>query len=139
MDKNKLEITPASFSEAMALQRAIGKAINKGNINVDLEGFELNKDDPLKSDVSGDTIGSVISSLISAGTSEEVEAAVFKCANRALYDYKKINIDFFEKVENRPLYYPIMIEIIKVNIGPFIGGLFSEFGGIIGLIGKNPK
>jgi len=56
--------------------------------------------------------------------------ARFKCAERCLLGEDKINWDFFEKEENREYYFPIMIEIAKVNLAPFVKGLLSMFGGI---------
>jgi hypothetical protein len=133
----ELKITPASFSDAMALEKAIGRAlkgtkftmptiIQDGAGKVDLE----------KSDI--DLVG-VIDLVLGAAVSDEVETCLFSCAQTALLGTSKIDRDFFEKVEHRELYYPIMVEIIKVNVGPFFKGLASKFGALAGTSTSSPK
>lgn len=120
--KNKLNLQLASFREAKELERAVGKALKSTHIQADLET------DLLSSNVD---VGTVISSLLEVVTSKEVEEKLFICAERCLYEKQKINEDFFEPVENRSLYYPIMIEILKANIGPFIESLVTMLPGLL--------
>lgn len=127
-DKTKLRITPSSFREAKELERSIGVALKNNTMN-----FELEKD------LNKDNIGEILKSILSVATSLDVEENLFNCCKRALYNNDKIDLDFFEKIENRPLYYPIMIEIIKVNVLPFIESLFSQFEGLIGITKKSQK
>lgn len=128
----ELLVTPGSFSEAMALQKAIGRAL-KGT-KLDLPGDSLTELNP-------DALGDIIGAVLGVATSDEVEAALFACSDRALYgpDKLKVDRDFFEVVENRELYYPIMVEIIKANVGPFFKGLASRFGALVGKSGVNLK
>lgn len=114
-----LRITPASFADAMTLQKAMMKAI-KGS-NVELPGST-------KDDIS---LSGFIDALASTISSDEVESALFKCAEKAIYNDQKITRDFFEPVENRELYYPIMLEVVKENIGPFTKKIVSLFSGQI--------
>jgi hypothetical protein len=116
-DKKKLQITKATFDDAFDLQDAISRAV-KGN--------RLNVPESMESDID---VSSFLDAALSAISSREVRDCLFRCAERALYDNQKINKDFFEKEDNRELYYPIMIEIVKENVGPFITGLLSSFGG----------
>jgi hypothetical protein len=130
-EKSKLKITPSSFKTAKELERSIGVALNQNRISLNLDGDI----DLIESSISGENIGELLRSVLNIAVSREVEENLFKCCERAIYDNEKINIEFFEKVENRSLYYPIMIEIIKVNVYPFIESLFSQFGALI----KTPK
>ena len=66
---------------------------------------------------------------LSVITSKRVKDALFKCAEKALVGADKVDRSFFESVENREFYYPIMTEVIKVNLGPFFKSLGSLFGG----------
>jgi len=115
-----LNITPASFRDALSLQKAIARA---------LKGTDLDLDTSMI-DGDGNGINAVITASLSVITSDEVEEKAFKCCERALYDNEKINYDFFEKEENRELYFLIMIEVLKVNLVPFFKGLSSKFSGI---------
>lgn len=128
----ELLVTPGSWSEAMALQKAIGRAL-KGT-KLDLPGDSL-------TELSPDSFGDILGAVLSVATSDEVEAALFVCAERSTYgaDRIKVDRDFFETVENRELYYPIMVEIIKANVGPFFKGLASKFGALAGISGVNLK
>ena len=130
MDKSKLQITPAPFIDAMRLQKSIAKAIGKSEVKINARLLE--------GDATPETIGSFINALIEVGVSDEVEDGVFKCAERALYDNNKIDYDFFENVDNRELFYPIMIEIIKVNCMPFFKKAVSSLSGVFDKV-KKPK
>jgi len=113
-----LRITPASFSDARALERAITKAI-KGS-NIEIPGS-------IKEDIK---LSGFIDAIASTISSEEVENALFKCAEKAIYKDQRINRDFFEPVENRELFYPIMAEVVKENVGPFMKRIASLFPGV---------
>lgn len=128
----ELMITPASFSEAMALQKAIGRA---------LRGTKLELPENMTAQIDPSTFGDIIGAVLGVATSDDVEAALFACSSRALYGPTKepVNRDFFEKVENRELYYPIMIEIIKVNVGPFFKSLISKYADLIPKKESSPK
>lgn len=126
---SELKITLGSFSEAMSLQKAIGRA---------LRGMKLDLPDSAKADLSPDAIGDILGAVLNVATSDDVEAALFSCAGRCLIGTEKVDRDYFERPENRQNYYPIMIEIIKANCGPFIKGLGSSFGGLGQLLGKGP-
>lgn len=122
-DKNKLEITPAPFADALELKRSIGEALNKKKLEI--SGLNVDLDKLVETEVTGDLLGSLLQPVLSLVNSREVERDLMLCAKRALYDKNKIDADFFEPVETRELYFPIMLEIAKVNIGPFFAGLFS--------------
>ena len=127
-----LVITPAPFSDALALQKAIGRAI---------KGTKLDLPKDAEIEMNLDNIGSIIDMVLGVATSDEVEGCLLACASRALYGPTKepVSRDFFEKIENRELYYPIMVEIIKANVGPFFKGLGSQFSGLAGKLGVSLK
>jgi hypothetical protein len=120
--EKELRITPSSFEEALDLKDAVENSIRSGKIKVDAK---INLEDPLKTDLGDETIGSILNSVLSIDSSKDVRERLFICAERALLGEEKINKDFFDKVENREFYYPIMLEILKVNLIPFFKGLFS--------------
>ena len=133
----ELKITPASFSDAMALQKAIGRALKGTKFTMPTMVKDAKGDIDLgKSDI--DLVG-VIDLVLGVAVSDEVQACLFACSARALLGQDKIDADFFEKVEHRELYYPIMVEIIKVNVGPFFKGLASKFGALVGTSASSPK
>jgi hypothetical protein len=132
----------------MALQKALGRAL-KGQ-KLDLGGIYsdiLKKDDAGNIDVAsvdlsgiGGIATTILNLLLGPACSDEVESAAMTCAKKCYTEVgkEKIDMDFFEKEENRSLYYPIMIEVIRANCGPFIKGLISSFGGLGQLLAKNP-
>ena len=132
IDGKELIVTPASFPEAMALKEIIAKALKKNGTKFDLSSVDIkNIDlDNIENTNIGD-IGWILEHIMTLGTDSSIRNILFKCAERALFDKEKVNEDFFEKVENRKYYYPIMAEVIKVNISPFFGlasSLFSKLG-----------
>lgn len=126
----ELRITPASFEDAIDLKDAIEESIKAGKLNLDLDTsnkeVDTDKDIMSLSEVSPESITSMINTLLSIDNSKRVRAALFRCAERALLGNDKIDRDFFEKIENRQYYYEIMFEIIKVNVIPFFKGLFLK-------------
>ena len=118
-------ITPGSFEEAMRLKDAVSKAITRQGIRLDLSG--LDGGDIMNTPV--EKVGGIIENVLAVDSDPEVRVALFSCAARATYgkDREKITVDFFEPVERRELYYPIMVEVLKVNLGPFFKNLLSKF------------
>ena len=140
-----IHIEPASFADALALQKALGRAL-KGQ-KLDLGGISsdvIKKDASGKIDIAsvdlsgaGGIATTVFNLLLGPACSDEVEAAGMVCAKKCYTsDAEKlpVDMDFFEK--HRELYYPIMIEVIKANCGPFIKGLVSSFGDLGAILGK---
>ena len=139
-----IHIEPASFADALALQKALGRAL-KGQ-KLDLGGISsdvIKKDASGKIDIAsvdlsgaGGIATTVFNLLLGPACSDEVESCAMACAKRCLYGLDKVDLDFFEQEKNRSLYYPIMIEVIKANCGPFIKGLVSSFGDLGAILGK---
>ena len=131
-EKSKLKITKSSFDIAFDLQDAMAEAM-KGN-GISVPGDVLEKGQEADIDMGG-----IIDAALSTISNKKVRECLFACAEKALYGDYKVNKDFFDKEENRELFYPIMIEIIKENVGPFMKGLLSSFGGLLGNLGSLPK
>lgn len=121
IDGKELQITPAAFSVAMALQKAVMKAVkgSRFDIGTSLEDMDASV---------------LIEAVLSVASDDGVEALLFKCAERALLGGEKIGRDFFEDVGNRRYYWQIMAEIVKVNLGPFFEGVVSRLSAIVPLM-----
>lgn len=130
---SELRITIASFTQSKALVKAIERALKSCKLDLSGLGDDLAPDiksgerlDLSKIDFTKASgfIETIFNLVLSADSSDEVERCAFDCmTGRTLIGTEAVNQDFFEKPENRELYYPILIEVIKVNAGPFIKGL----------------
>lgn len=137
IDGKDLKVTPAGFGDVMALQKAISDALKENGIKLNLSGFSFDVANLEKMEI-GD-IGGIIESVLSVATDPDLRTLLFKCAERSLFENNKVNEDFFEKEENRKYYFPIMFEVLKVNLSPFFGlasSLFSNLSGIKDLFQK---
>ena len=130
IDGKELRVTPAGFADVMALQESISAALLKVGVKIDLSGFTFTKD--AESTEMGD-IGGFLEMILSVSTDPTVRNHLFKCCEKALFDKDKVNIDFFEKPDNRQFYYPIMIEVLKINLSPFFDRISSMFANLPGL------
>lgn len=129
-DKTKLQITPTDFDTAKDFERALAKALAASPMNIVLDN--INAKNIFNSKISTNAAGEIIKSCLHLIISKEVEEMFFKCAERALYDKEKVDKEFFEK--ERSFYYPILFELIKVNVLPFFEGLSLKSGGLLEII-----
>ena len=138
IDGNEVLITPSSFQNAIALKRAIANALRENGVRLGLDGLSIDTDNPLKTDLPSGTIDNLIENALSVATSPEVHTALFACCETVVFgkDRLKVDLGFFddpdEGIKRREYFYPIMSEVIKVNIGPFFKNLGSVFGGFLG-------
>jgi hypothetical protein len=131
IDGKELIVTPASFAEAMAMQEVIAKALQEKGIKIDLSSVDITEKNLKKMEL-GD-VGWVLDPILTLTTDSEIRKHLFVCAERAMFDKSKVNADLFEESENRKYYYPIMMEVLKVNIAPFFGLASSLFKNLPGL------
>lgn len=124
---NELKITPASFAEAMALQKSIGRA---------LKGTKMELPEDIKAELTTDMLSGIIDAVLGVATSDDVETCLFECAKRCIVGTDKIDREFFEDPENRQFFYPVMVEIIKTNVGPFFKGLDTQLLGLAQKVGN---
>lgn len=123
----QLKVTVSSFSETMELMKVLSDSMKEGGITFSLSGFKF------EGDIEIGDIGPVVEAALSVATSSEVREALFKCAKRALIGDNKVDKDFFENPDNRQYYFPVMIEIARVNLAPFFGILNSWSASLSGL------
>lgn len=122
IEGKELKITPASFEEARRLAKAVERAV-KGN-KIDLPS-------DIDEELSPEMLGGLIDAILSVDLSDEVEEALFECAKRAsLGDEERITKDFFEPVERRKHFYPVMWEVLQANLAPFFGEAFTKLQGL---------
>jgi hypothetical protein len=128
----KLLITPADFKTCIDLKNAVIRAVNKGQLSIGEEELKsLSAGD--RGEVSGDTLGTLLKSILSIAGSSEVDRLLFECAKKAVIGEmnEKIDEEYFERAVNRPDYYPVMYYLLKENIGPFFAGAFSMFPALV--------
>lgn len=144
IDGHEVIVTPSTFQNAIDLKRAIANALRENGMHLGLDALKINADDPLKTDVPSETIDNLIENVLSVSTSPEVHSALFRCCETVVFGADRLKVDqaFFDDadhgVERRAYFYPIMMEVIKVNIGPFFKNLGSVFGGILGQVLNTP-
>lgn len=125
----KLTISVAPFGDAKSLHDGILKALKGGGI----ADLDLGK---LKDFKAGGTAVSMIAEkALAMASSPEVEAAVFKCGERALYTpagaavAMRVSRGMFDEgeagIKAREDYYLIAARIIEVNFMPFLAPIFS--------------
>ena len=111
----KLTVSESSYQDATALLKALTRCA---------KGLPLPKDF-LEADI---TVMKDL--LVEAMVSEEVDAAIFKCAERAVYDNVRVEKSLFDdpklKENARADYFLILWHVVEVNCGPFFGKVFSE-------------
>jgi len=73
-------------------------------------------------------------------TSPEVQKWLWPCAISCLYnDGKapvKVEPQVFEQPEARQDYLKVCMEVVKVNIDPFVKGLYAEYGSLLAELTK---
>lgn len=134
IDGKELVVTPASFAEVMSLKGSIVSALKENGVKVDLSSIDLSAENLNKMEL-GD-VGWILEPILTLATNSTVRNLLFKCSERAMFGKDKVDSDFFEKPENRKYYYPIMMEVIKINISPFFGLVSSVFSKLEGLTDK---
>lgn len=123
----ELTIQPAPFVDAKNLYQALLKELKQIKIDTTMEMVELYKN------------------LFCVGfSSPEIEACLWKCLERCLYDNLKtgglkIVPDTFEPIEAREDFTTVCAEVVKDNIYPFAKTLFAEYEKFSSMIGDIPK
>lgn len=114
-----LKVRASDWKNVIKLKSCIQQELLKVDVNLDLGKMKSIEDD-LDINILKDVLFKVDSSPV-------VYEAIFECLKDCTYRNEKITEDFFNVKENRELYYPIVIECLKVNIEPFFKSLASEF------------
>jgi len=131
IDGKELIISPASFEDAMELKEIIAVALKENGIKIDLSSIDIKSENI--DDIEAGDIGWILEPILTLTTDSTIRKHLFKCAERAMFDKNKVNADLFEPAENRKYYYPIMMEVLKINIFPFFGLVNSKSFSLPGL------
>ena len=121
-----LIVQPASFDKAMDLKDALGKALMGHPLG--LSGLRDTEGDG-EDFVEGLDLDKLATAALSVITDKPLRSALFDCMERVTFENVRVDREFFSVPENWQHYYPIALEVIKVNVGPFFGsltGLFSK-------------
>lgn len=126
-------ITVAPFQDSWGLTKAALKALKGMSFTQE----ELQRDFASFSEAAS-AVPKLLDRLISFATSEEIEAAMFKCANRALYipagapfEFPGVKVDpsLFDDTEHgaaaREDYAHIVARVLEVNCKPFLAKALS--------------
>jgi hypothetical protein len=107
-----LEITLAPFKEGRALYQAIAE---------EAKGVKL--------DMQADIDGNLIKDLFCTGiASKKIEISLADCLKRCTYKGLKVTDDLFEPEDSRQDYLPMLYEVAKENVSPFMKSLYAQFG-----------
>ena len=110
----KVAINVGEFEDSIRLKMVVQKQLIKNNS--DLSAIDLESD-----------ITKLIGLFLAVDASPEVYAALWPCLARCTYNSERITKATFESVTARKDYYDIVVECLKVNIGPFFESLLSKF------------
>lgn len=131
IDGKELIISVASFENVMALEESIAKALKADGIKIDLSSIDISSEKI--EEMEAGEVGWMLQPILTLITDSTIRKHLFKCAETAMFDKNKVNTDLFEAVENRKYYYPIMMEVLKINISPFFGLVSSLFANLPGI------
>lgn len=137
IDGIELIVSPASFAEVMALKEVIARALKENGIKIDLSSIDVSSKNV--SDMEAGEVGWMLEPILTLITDSSIRQHLFKCAERAMFGKEKVDQALFEDLKNRKYYYPIMMEVLKVNISPFLGlasSLFSNLPGLTDIVQK---
>jgi len=127
-----LRITPASFEDALELQDAVSEALAEKDMTISQEIFQ--------GEIDGATLGTMVKMILTVAKNKRLRESLFTCAASAVYKNQRIDKEFFEPIATRALYYPIMIEVLKENLGPFLESLTGQLSGLKDMVKtKSPE
>lgn len=104
-----IKISEAAFVDAARLKRAIWREVGLK------DGFDIERD-----------AGDLISQLIRLLGSEEIDALLWPCMGRCLYNGERVQPGLFDRPGTRQDYYAIVAACLKANLGPLLEGLLFE-------------
>ena len=117
-----LDLTLAPFEAGHKLLKAVMREIEQVNVSKEALSGEMNEG-------ALNTIKSLLARLI---YSDAVEAALWPCMDRALYNNKRISKDLFEDEAARADYLPVVKEVLLFNLSPFTKNLTSLLSEVMG-------
>ena len=111
----ELKIGLAPFSEANALFKAVGSELKNLKVTLDTD-IDVN----LLKDI-----------VCSAVASDKIEACIWDCMKKCIYNDTRITKETFEPEEARQDYYVVLLEVAKDNLTPFTKSLSAQFADIL--------
>lgn len=118
-----LNVTMAPFKDGNDLRKAVLRELETVRISFDLD---IGKVKEIFTKGGGDEVVNAIKNLIlKLASSEEIEARVWKCLERATYDNVKITKETFEPEAARGDYLIVLKEVLWFNLSPFFKNLSS--------------
>lgn len=131
----QLAVTVAPFADAMALLKEALKTLRGMSLN--REDLEKEVSDIMKSPKS---VSLILERVISFATSDGVQAALFRCFERALYipvnsptdnPGLRVNQNLFDNPDYgsdaREDYAQMVVHVLEVNCAPFLAKALSGF------------
>lgn len=114
-----LELDYTSYLNTMNLLQHLAKVIKK-----DIPDFSLNNTMLEKLGSNQDTLKDKLFSilpnaLLNAVMDNDLIDAIFKCADNSLINDYRINKEYFENIENRQDFFPVLFQVVKYNLTPF--------------------
>ena len=117
-----LTVQYASFPESEALRKAVMKELVGIKVSIGAKNITSLKD-IFDLDVNDQTINTFKDIFATLLSSEIIEAALWPCAGRAIYNKQKVTPELFENVKARGDYLLVMKEILFFNMSVFFSGL----------------
>lgn len=111
----ELKIGIAPFADGKELYQVILE---------EMKGLKVSANDEIDVNMFKDIFCTLLSS-------KKIEAAIWKCAERCLYQGHRITTDTFEPVSARQDYIESLYLIAEANIHPFGSALFVKYSPII--------
>ncbi len=128
----ELQTVEGPFEDVLTLQKALTDALLKRGVDFSSE-VHSNTEDPLQTEIGDKNTGTLIKMALSVATEKPVRDALFALAKECTVVKEgvthKLNEEFFDLPENRKHYFPLMFELAKVNLLPFVEG--QDFGSLI--------
>lgn len=114
---NTLEVQEAEFVHSWALTQAVAATLAASLPGIKLDNLDI---EALQKDID---IGKVLSIVCQLVASKEVYELLWPCFTPCLYNQGKVTRITFNPGEARADFLPSVVEILKVNVVPFIKGL----------------
>lgn len=113
----ELTLNIASWDEADALQQAVIRELIAVQFDMDLKNL-------FGDDVSSKDINTIKNAVFQIAQSKAVRAALAPCLERCLYNGQKLTLkDTFNSPSARRDFYPVVWEVMKLNLAPFFADL----------------
>lgn len=115
-----LEVQQAGFLDGWFLTQAVSEELAKALPGLKMENAQAKVEELLNQDID---VGKLLSIILQLVSSKKVFELLWPCLAPCLYNSEKIARETFNEEKAREDFLPCVIEILKVNVVPFIKGL----------------